>query len=120
MHSFGLALTLTLLTSTLVVLDLSDTHPGSSETIVVDSPRSLPNDSVSALSIMPNSLPGRFVPKADISNGVFAVGSSTGNEGLNDDEHDDEHDVGTHANAVDDESDPADAETDEGNDFVLI
>ncbi len=117
MQSFGLALTTFLLTGTLVALDLSDIHVASPQQILVLSPHASSTDvDVTALSIMPHGLPGLFVPKADINNGVFAVGSSTGREGLDNDEQD----VGTHADEVDDEVDASDSDADKGNDFVLI
>ncbi len=117
MQSFGLALTLSLLTGTLVALDFSDAHTESPRQTSTPSSREVSiDDSVNALSIMPNSVPGILVPKADISNGVFSVGSSTGKEGLDNDE-----DVaGTPGNNVDDEAEASDPETTEANDFVLI
>lgn len=78
------------------------------------------DDSATALSVMPHSVPGLVVPKADLSNGIFAVGSSTDREGLDTDDQD----IEQPANDVSNESDAANADatadTDEDNDFVLI
>ncbi len=124
MHSFGLVLTLSVLTGTLVALDFSDIRAAPALQAPLMSTMSdfaSPiDDSVTALSIMPHSVPGVFVPKADLSNGIFAVGSSTDREGLDTDEQD----IEQPANDVGDESDAAnadaDTDTDEDNDFVLI
>ena len=124
MHSYGLALTISVLTGTLVALDLSDI---SAATVQLAPPTSTisyftspADDGVTALSIMPSTLPGITVPKADIGNGIFAVGSSTDREGLDTAEHDFE----MPANDISDDSDAAnadsDTDTDEDNDFVLI
>ena len=85
MQSIGLALTLSLLTGGFVALDLTSVRTTSApETL---SPASI-SDRNNALAIMPSSVPGVIIPKADISNGVFAVGSSTGKEGLDNDAQD--------------------------------
>lgn len=85
MQSIGLALTLSLLTGGFVALDLTSVRTTSA-------PETLSQASISdrnnALAIMPSSVPGVIIPKADIGNGVFAVGSSTGREGLDDEEQD--------------------------------
>ena len=120
-QSIGLALTLTLLTGTLVALDLTDAR--TCQTLRINSPglsmseglgrgRS---DDVGALAIMPNSVPGIAIPKADISDGVFAVGSSTGKEGL-----DEELEGSNQEDDADDATDSQPSNADKANDFVLI
>ncbi|MEO7253434.1 MAG: hypothetical protein ABIZ64_04235 [Casimicrobium sp.] len=121
MQSLGLTLTLLSLTGTFVAIDLSDRRDFAPEQALTQPQRPSSLDaSVNALSVMPNSLPGIVVPKADISNGIYAVGSSTDREGLDTEEQD----VGSQTNDGDDEADSAnavtDTDTDEDNDFVLI
>ena len=86
MQSFGLALTLSLLTGSFVALDLTDVQTGSTKRTISQAPS--PSDGINALAIMPSNLSGIAIPKADIRNGVFALGSSTGKEGLDDYGHD--------------------------------
>lgn len=112
-HSIGMALTLFLLTGALVALDLTDVHTGSvartiSQTLAV-------SDGANALAIMPSSVSGIAIPKADISDGVFAVGSSTGKEGL-----DEAHEVSHPEDDFEDASDSPPSNADKANDFVLI
>ena len=120
MQSIGLALTLSMLTSTLVLLDLTDGHTGSAPQTQAQAAQSF--DAGNRLAIMPNSLQGIFVPKADIRNGVFAVGSSTGREGLDDDSVDGDED--SNADHDEDHSDEAVATpvigADKARNFVLI
>lgn len=120
MQSIGLALTLSMLTGTLVVLDLTDGHTGSAAHRQASAAQSF--DAGNRLAMMPNSLPGIFVPKADIRNGVFAVGSSTGKEGLDDDSVD--VNEGSNADQHEDDSEEAVAtpatDADKADDFVLI
>ena len=121
MQSIGLVLTLSMLTGTLVALDLSDAQTQAHQTVL--------SATSHGLAIMPRSMPGLAVPKADIRNGVFAVGSSIGNEGLYErtDEADDDGDGGDGGDGRDDgdggddsDGSPALAEPSPGNDFVLI
>ena len=118
MQSIGLVLTLSMLTGTLVAFDLSDAQTQAHQPVL--------SATSHGLAIMPRSMPGLAVPKADIRNGVFAVGSSIGNEGLYEitDEADDDGDDGDERDDGDggDDSDgsPASAEPSAGNDFVLI
>lgn len=116
-QSIGLALTLTLLTGTLVALDLTDARTGSTQRI--DSPvlsmSGGPSADVGALAIMPSSVPGITIPKADISDGVFAVGSSTGKEGL-----DEEREGSNQEDDAEDATDSPPSHADKANDFVLI
>ena len=110
MQSIALTLTLTALTGTLVALDLSNTQAGSQLSL----PQA-PSVSANRLAVMPNSLPGVSIPKADIKNGAFAMGSSTDREGLFEDE------------AQEDDTDETSASPEKGtatigskDDFVLI
>lgn len=114
MQFIGLALTLTLLTGTLVALDLTDAATGSKQQTI--SQASSLSRNVNALAIMPSSVPGFAIPKADISNGVFAVGSSTGKEGLDDGEHE----VNVQDADAEDATDTAASNAEKANDFVLI
>lgn len=120
MQSIGLALTLSMLTGTLVLLDLTDGHTGSAPQTHGQAAHSF--DTGNRLAIMPNSMQGIFVPKADIRNGVFAVGSSTGKEGLDDDSVDVIED--SNADHREGDSDEAVARptmgAEKANDFVLI
>ncbi len=124
MQSIGLALTLSMLTGTLVLLDLTDGHTEPTRQTHVDAAQGF--DTENRLAIMPNSVSGAFVPKADIRNGVFAVGSSTGKEGLDDRSINANEDVNADSNADDPENDNDEAVTmpttgaDKANDFVLI
>lgn len=86
MESFGLALTLSLLTGTFVALDLTDVQ--ASSTMQTVSQASSINDRSNSPAMMPSNVPGIVIPKADIRNGIFALGSSTGKEGLDVDGHD--------------------------------
>ncbi len=120
MQSIGLALTLSLLTGTFVALDLASTQAASMPPTAAQTVRNISIETgVEALSVMPNSLPGLAVPKADINNGVFSIGSSTGKEGLEDDDYDDQ-DGGAQDSDVDEDTSPANADVDSDNDFVLI
>lgn len=118
MQSIGLVLTLSMLTGTLVALDLSDAQTQAHQPVL--------SATSHGLAIMPRSMPGLAMSKADIRNGVFAVGSSIGNEGLYEstDEADDDGDDGDERDDGDggDDGDgsPASAEPSAGNDFVLI
>ena len=120
-QSIGLALTLTLLTGTLVALDLTDARTGSTQRInsprlsMSDGLRAGRNEDVGTLAIMPSSVPGITIPKADISDGVFAVGSSTGKEGL-----DEEREGSNQEDDAEDASDSPPSNADKANDFVLI
>ena len=113
-RSLGLALTLFLLTSTFVALDLTDVQTGSAERVT--SQASSINAAVNALAIMPSSVAGIAIPKADISDGVFAVGSSTGKEGLDDDGQDAE----SSSNDVRERTGTPAANADKTSGFVLI
>lgn len=113
MRPIGLALTLSLLTGTFIALDISDTRASSSKRTIFQA--SATGEGVNALSNMPSSVPGITLSKADIRNGVFAVGSSTGKEGL--DEAREGSDLDD--DAVDETDSPA-CNTDKTNDFVLI
>ena len=113
MRPIGLALTLALLTGTFIALDLSDTRTSSLQRTMFLA--SATSEGLNALSIMPSSVPGITISKADISDGVFAVGSSTGKEGLDEarEGSDSDDDAG-------DETDSPACNADKTNDFVLI
>ncbi len=117
MQSFGLALTLSLLTGTLVALDLSDWQGESSR---VAAPQTsfdaVPDDRANALSIMPSGLPGVAVPRADINNGIFAIGSSTGKE----QPEVDGDAMKPQDSTLDDEADAPNTDTEAVTDFVLV
>ena len=112
-QSIGLALTLSLLTGTLVALDLTDAGMGSTQRTI--SQVSFTSERVNSLAIMPSSVPGITIPNADISNGVFAVGSSTGKEGL-----DEEREGSNQDDDAEDGTDSPSSNADKSNDFVLI
>ena len=120
-QSIGLALTLTLLTGTLVALDLIDARTGSAQRINsqgLSMSRGLHDgrsEGVGALAIMPSNVPGINIPKADISDGVFAVGSSTGKEGL-----DEEREGSNQEDDAEDATDSPPSNDEKANDFVLI
>ena len=121
-QSIGLALTLTLLTGTFVALDLTDARTGSTQRInwpglsMSDGLSGGRSENVGALAIMPSSVPGINIPKADISDGVFAVGSSTGKEGLGE-----EHEGSDQEEEdAEDATDSLPSNADKANDFVLI
>ena len=118
-QSIGLALTLSLLTGALITLDLTDVRTGSVQRTVF--PAASISNSVHALGIMPSSVPGIIHQKADISDGVFAVGSSTGKEGLDEEREGDyqEDDAASAADSPASNADSADS-ADKASDFVLI
>ena len=114
MQSFGLALTLLLLTSSFIAIDLTDVKP--EPTRQHTSRASSMNDGSNTLAIMPSSVPGVVIPNADLRNGVFALGSSTDNAGLDEEGHE----VNYEDNDSDDTTDSPTIRADKANDFVLI
>lgn len=114
MQFSGLALTLALLTSSFVAIDLTDVKSGSQQQST--SQASTTNDGINTLAIMPRSMPGVTIPNADIRNGVFALGSSTDKAGLDDDGHDVSH----QEDDADEATDSPAMRSEKTNDFVLI
>ena len=117
MQSTGLALTLSLLTGTFVALDLTDVQTGSTNQTI--SQVSSINNRSNSQAMMPSIVPGFVLPKADIRNGIFALGSSTGKEGLDDDGHDSTDQEADADEATDSPATPT-VRAKKANDFVLI
>jgi hypothetical protein len=124
MQSFGLALTLSVLTGTFVALDLSDwqAEPSRQSSSLYLHHDARPEHGADPLSIMPSGLPGIVVPKADINHGVFSIGSSTGKEGLENDTSEVDGRPDGHDGAGDDDDETAapNKEAEKMNDFVLV